>query len=164
MCLCHSFKCSDFFQSIKELRETNPGIKSTVRKSVVPDLTICIRDSGMDVTRVNIPGDIVRSDPETSIFMDQIGLWIGPSTTLAIVPVRRGTSTFHILCYKNSFLYQETNGSWGLTVVMRETKIQQKKWEKAGNKISSCSKSALETLLQQSRRYYHTSRKQRSGR
>jgi hypothetical protein len=74
MCLCHSFKCSDFFQSIKELRETNPGIKSTVRKSVVPNLTICIRDSGMDVTRVNIPGDIVRSNPETSIFMDQIGL------------------------------------------------------------------------------------------
>lgn len=152
-----------FFQSIEELRETNPGIKSTVRKSVVPDLTICIRDSGMDVTRVNIPGDIVRSNPETSIFMDQIGLWIGPSTTLAIVPVRRGTSTFHILCCKSSFLYQETNGSWGLTVVMRETKIQQEEWEKAGNKIPNCSKSALKTLLQQSRRYFHTPRKQRSG-
>ena len=103
MCLCHSFKCSDFFQRIKELRETNPGIKSIVRKSVVPDLKICIRDSGMDVTRVNIPGDIVRSNPETSIFMDQIGLWIGPSTTLAIVPVRQGMSTFHILCCKSSF-------------------------------------------------------------
>jgi salicylate hydroxylase len=60
----------------------------------VPDST-SVRDGGMDITRVNIPEAIVKSDPETSIFMDQIGLWCGPSTTLAIMPVRRGTRIFY---------------------------------------------------------------------
>lgn len=48
----------------------------------------------MDVTRVNIPEDIVRSDPKTSGFMDEIGLWIGPSATLAAIPVRRGIKPY----------------------------------------------------------------------
>lgn len=37
----------------------------------------------------------MRSDPETSILMDQIGLWCGPFTTLAAMPVVRGTRIFH---------------------------------------------------------------------
>jgi salicylate hydroxylase len=58
----------------------------------------------MDVTRVNIPECIVRSDRETSVFMDQIGIWLGPFTTLAVVPVRRGTRIFYNFFCNNSFL------------------------------------------------------------
>ena len=49
----------------------------------------------MDITRANIPGAIIRQDPQTSIFMDQIGLWCGPSATLAVMPVRRGMRKLH---------------------------------------------------------------------
>ncbi|KAE9364905.1 FAD/NAD(P)-binding domain-containing protein [Stipitochalara longipes BDJ] len=69
------------------------GIKSTVRKYIFPN-SISLRDSGMDVTRVNIPDSIVKSDPKTSIFMNQISSWYGPFATLAIIPVRRGDEWF----------------------------------------------------------------------
>ena len=49
----------------------------------------------MDITRANIPEAILRLDPETSMFMDQIALWCGPSTTLAVMPVRQGTRDPH---------------------------------------------------------------------
>ncbi len=86
-------KYSYFDRTWRAKRHLLVGISSIVRKSINPDETTCVRDSGMDVTRVNLPEAVVRSDPETSVFMDQIGLWVGPSTTLAIVPFRRGART-----------------------------------------------------------------------
>jgi salicylate hydroxylase len=69
------------------------GIKSIVRNSLVIDSADTVRDSSMDVTRVNIPEAIMRSDQLTAPFMEQIGLWYGPSTTIAACPLRRGSAT-----------------------------------------------------------------------
>jgi hypothetical protein len=69
------------------------GIKSVVRKCIIPNAAECIRDSGLDVTRVNTPEAIIRSDPQTSGCMDGIDLWFGPNTTIAACPIRRGNKS-----------------------------------------------------------------------
>ncbi|CZR68717.1 uncharacterized protein PAC_18616 [Phialocephala subalpina] len=66
------------------------GVKSTVRTIAISDSPDAIRDCKLDVTRVNLPSAIVRSDPDTSPAMDYIALFFGPQTTIANVPIRRG--------------------------------------------------------------------------
>lgn len=61
-----------------------------VRNAIIPDAAACVRDSGFDVTRVNVPEALVRTNPQTSGCMDGVDLWFGPKTTLAALPVRRG--------------------------------------------------------------------------
>jgi salicylate hydroxylase len=68
------------------------GIKSVVRKSSGLDSECIIRDCGLDVTRANIPEDIMNSDPLTAECMRHIALYFGPATTVANVPIRRGMS------------------------------------------------------------------------
>lgn len=66
------------------------GIKSVVRKSAGLDTDAIIRDSGLDVTRANIPEEVMKSDPLTASCMKQTVLYFGPRTTVASVPIRRG--------------------------------------------------------------------------
>jgi salicylate hydroxylase len=75
------------------LTKSTLRITSIVRNSLVTDSADTVRDSGMDVTRVNIPETLMRSDPLTAPFMEKIGLWYGPSTTIAGCPLRRGSVT-----------------------------------------------------------------------
>ena len=71
------------------------GIESIVRKSIISEST-CLRDSGMNIVRVNIPAATVRSDAETSVLMDHVSLWCGPLASIAAMPVRRGTAPFYL--------------------------------------------------------------------
>ena len=72
------------------LTRSTLGIKSIVRNSFVTDSANTVRDSSMDVTRVNIPEATMRSNPLTAPFMERIELW--PSTTIAGYPLRQGSA------------------------------------------------------------------------
>ncbi|KAK5701678.1 hypothetical protein LTR97_004496 [Elasticomyces elasticus] len=77
-------------KAVLESDELTPaGIHSTVRRNIVPD-SACVRDSGIDITRANIPAAAIRSDPTTSMFLDHISLWCGPSSSIAAMAVRLG--------------------------------------------------------------------------
>ena len=63
-----------------------------MRKSIFPDAeSTALIDTGMDDTRVNIPEAIIRSDPSTNSFADEIALWFGPGNVVANIPFRIGT-------------------------------------------------------------------------
>ncbi|OQO05913.1 hypothetical protein B0A48_10009 [Cryoendolithus antarcticus] len=63
------------------------GIHSIIRKSIAKDAD-CVRDSGIDITRANVPEAAVRSDVRTADFMNHISLWCGPSSSIAVMAVR----------------------------------------------------------------------------
>lgn len=66
----------------------------------------------------------MKSDPETAGFMDRTSIWFGPSTTIAVVPIRRGTRVFHTATAETNY-GQGDNGWQGLTSSTRETRILQ---------------------------------------
>jgi hypothetical protein len=51
---------------------------------------VCIDDTGLDITRVNIPLDLMMHTPEMADLTDHIALWFGQGTVVANVPVNRG--------------------------------------------------------------------------
>jgi salicylate hydroxylase len=61
-----------------------------------------MRDTGLDVTRVNLPEAVVRSNPDTAPAMDYVALFFGPQTTIANVPIRRG------MAIQKVFVFEET--------------------------------------------------------
>lgn len=67
------------------------GIKSVIRKSMYLDTEAkALDDTGMDITRVNVPFEMMQRNPETADMTGHIALWFGPGTVVANVPVRRG--------------------------------------------------------------------------
>jgi hypothetical protein len=69
------------------------GIKSVVRKYMYPESEATVLDdTGLDITRVNIPFEIMNRDPATADLTSHIALWFGPKTCVANVPVQRGKS------------------------------------------------------------------------
>lgn len=46
------------------------GFNSIIRKAIIPESDIIVRDKGFDVTRINYPESIVLSDPETAPLME----------------------------------------------------------------------------------------------
>lgn len=66
-------------------------MKSVVRMHMYPESEATVLDdTGLDITRVNIPFEIMNRDPETRDLTDHIALWFGPRTVVANVPVQRG--------------------------------------------------------------------------
>ncbi len=59
--------------NIGELREIHSRHQIHRSEESCPR-SMCVRDSGMDVTRANISEAMVKPDTETSSFMDQISL------------------------------------------------------------------------------------------
>ena len=69
------------------------GMKSVVRKYMYPESEATVLDdTGLDITRVNVPFEIMNRDPATADLTDHIALWFGPRTLVANVPVKRGKS------------------------------------------------------------------------
>lgn len=83
-----------------------------MRTSIISEST-CVRDSGMNIIRVNIPAATVRSDAETSILMDHVSLWCGPFTSIAAMPVRRGKISFYFtVSYHDAILTGYSGTEW----------------------------------------------------
>ncbi|KAK6440732.1 hypothetical protein LTR95_003031 [Oleoguttula sp. CCFEE 5521] len=72
------------------------GIHSIIRKSIAEDAD-CVHDSGIDITRANVPEAAVKSDVRTADFMNHISLWCGPSSSIAVMAVRQGKCTDRVL-------------------------------------------------------------------
>ena len=68
-------------------------MKSVVRKYMYPESEFTVLDdTGLDITRVNIPFEIMNRDPTTKDLTDHVALWFGPRSFVANVPVQRGKS------------------------------------------------------------------------
>ena len=66
------------------------GIKSVVRRSMYPEKEdACLFDTGLDITRVNIPFEVLEKHPDTAEMTDHVCLWFGPQSVVANVPIQR---------------------------------------------------------------------------
>ncbi|CZR60361.1 uncharacterized protein PAC_10257 [Phialocephala subalpina] len=74
------------------------GVNSVVRKAIIPESDITVRDRGFDVTRVNYPESVILSDPETAPLMEACN---GPVGCIPMQPVRRGDTKILCVDYLN---------------------------------------------------------------
>ena len=46
-------------------------------------------DTGLDITRVSIPFEVMHRNAETADLTEHIALWFGPRTVVANIPIYR---------------------------------------------------------------------------
>ena len=129
------------------------GIESTIRRSIVQESAF-LRDSGMNIVRVNIPAATVMSNAETASLMDHVSLWCGPSTSLAAMPVRRGKIHFDSLHRAILTLRRERMAFGPRLLPHKERNVSRSKWYRSRTKHPAIQRVLQEFLTRYSKSSY----------